>query len=342
MSQASPIVIEDDSPPRRKTSASAAAARAAAARAAATATAATSSSSTSSPSLPPGAATQEAQAVSTSSSLAASANDLLKFSVLTWNVAECLPAAVAPPTWTKELSRAEILRKIVGLNADVVCLQEAPSIDFAIGDEYQLLGSTPSHCGFVQLHVKAPIKALVRQLRACGPAIIADLQSEGLKFSIASMHLQPFAGGGAKRLQQLEEMQQASQESFVFAGDANIRTEEAVQYAAGGLVRDAHAVFQRSRPFTWDTYKNKYHGDDPTRQYTSNYDRIWTAGHLIPTSCRVCCSEAASASPGHYLSDHFGLFAHVVLSAQRPPDPPGPTKLVAPAPPRDRRPRLGR
>ena len=60
--------------------------------------------------------------------------------------------------------------------------------------------------------------------------------------------------------------------------------------------------------FTWDSRTNLFH--EGGFAFTAQFDRVFTLGGALKArSFRLVGSEPASAAPGHFLSDHFGIVA---------------------------------
>ena len=240
-----------------------------------------------------------------------------KVRVFTWNIAECIPSASAPgwskacDGWDSSVAHMYIVATIISMDADIVCLQEAPSASFSFDESaYVLLGSERSHCGYVQLFVRHFLLRLLISSFVVGPAVCASFV-DGI--TIASMHLQPFPGevNGQKRVKQLQNVRKQGQESFIFAGDANMRNNDATAFrrTESGII-DVHDDLNNGTPPTWNTYVNKYHAN--SKEYTCNFDRIFLGGRFKAEECHVVCNTPASERPHHFLSDHFGLLATVI------------------------------
>jgi len=210
---------------------------------------------------------------------------------------------------------------IANANADVVCLQECPSerwADVALAEhDYRAIGSARSHCGFVVVLVKMHLAALADRTRVDGPSVAVRLcLPDAPNVTVVSSHLAPFADGAQERTRQLTCLvAQVATDLCVFAGDFNMRkAEDAVAEKLGGGLVDAWKASgeDRDKKFTWDSYKNKYHGSDAFK-FTARFDRVYLRGGLGVQTFELVGSETVNEREGHYLSDHYGILSSVVV-----------------------------
>jgi endonuclease/exonuclease/phosphatase family metal-dependent hydrolase len=254
-----------------------------------------------------------------------------RLTVLTWNIAMCQPSRAAPAaphfehlagsSLVIDPAADAIASVIANANADVVCLQECPSerwADVALAEhDYRAIGSARSHCGFVVVLVKMHLAALADRTRVDGPSVAVRLcLPDAPNVTVVSSHLTPFADGAQERTRQLTCLvAQVATDLCVFAGDFNMRkAEDAVAEKLGGGIVDAWKASgeDRDKKFTWDSYKNKYHGSDAFK-FTARFDRVYLRGGLGVQTFELVGSETVNEREGHYLSDHYGILSAVVV-----------------------------
>lgn len=175
--------------------------------------------------------------------------------MLSFNMAGCQPSKVAPSSWTQsdalEAMEQEILKE-KDRHPDIIALQEAPSFIFdrnrAFAD-YKLIGYQSSHAPYVALYVHQKWNATRVMQEAMNnfdfeglPAVVAEMDlcaaETGTQYSdehsprrlwIASLHLEPFAGGASIRKRQLKALTtkaKAANVPLILAGDTNMRVSE--------------------------------------------------------------------------------------------------------------------
>lgn len=237
------------------------------------------------------------------------------FTLVSINVAGCVPSKMAPESWTENNSIDAVRAEIISHRPDWIALQESPGgvelVDQVFGPEgYKAVGATYSHADQVVVLVKKEIKANLIPMPGL-PVIMAELElgsETGIphRLMLASVHLEPFAQGNHRRAQQMEAIvEEAKSRSLavVIAGDTNMRPTEDMVMEDDFQLLDVWklAGSNPSTQFTWDTmdhrtdaagrgkggdkkdgYFNQYYGQS-TRQYTARYDRIYVhhANHSI-------------------------------------------------------------
>ncbi|KAG7371014.1 endonuclease/exonuclease/phosphatase family protein [Nitzschia inconspicua] len=281
--------------------------------------------------------------------------------LLTFNTARCQPSKAAPLSWTQSDSFEALEKAILKEDPkpDVVALQEAPL--FALGrntafQDYKLIGSRSSHAPFVALFVHRRWKAeqvnsdFIEQYDFEGlPAVMAVIDisesHEGKKESeenrrllwVASVHLEPFAGGAPirnRQLRALAEQARAAHVPLIIAGDTNMRVSEDDNAEIDLGLQDIWKLSGSNimTKYTWNTRDelqkggsfNQFYGSN-TREYVARYDRLYAVnpaaassydGHqglhtLSVKSFRLFADKPIGESKRHFLSDHFGIVAEV-------------------------------
>ena len=171
-------------------------------------------------------------------------NGNIELRVASMNLALCQPSASAPITWTAEDQMAALRQELLVSDPHILFLQEAPQSNFnPFGNLYVLLGSRPSHKGYILLliHKDCEAFASVEEIPLDIPAVLATLHlpstmmtkgdeqsnhAKRLPFSIvslhiASVHLNPSARAFGKRRLQLEHLLQAASEQAAAASTDN-------------------------------------------------------------------------------------------------------------------------
>jgi endonuclease/exonuclease/phosphatase family metal-dependent hydrolase len=157
---------------------------------------------------------------------------LLSLKLVSMNVAEFIPAAVAPSTWD-DLQSAQALRsELLQSDPDIIALQEVPDghgelLEQLFGDGggttnggYTMVGSSPAHAGNVALLVRTFLfQSVVRvpvvyDKGSALPVVMAqihmkDHSSENgghhhIMVVVASCHLAPFESGSDQRRRQVK------------------------------------------------------------------------------------------------------------------------------------------
>lgn len=275
------------------------------------------------------------------------ANSSGYFTLVSMNIAGCVPSQMAPESWSQQDSIEAVKAEILSHNPDWIALQEAPggveAMDQVFGPEgYKAVGATYSNADQVVLLVKKEIEAKLIPLRGF-PVIMAELKIGEHRLLAASVHLEPFQQGFSKRAKQMKaiiEIAKSSSLPVVIAGDTNMRPTEDVVMEEDLQLLDVWklAGSDPRTQFTWDTidhrhdgtkagendegYFNQYYGET-TRQYTARYDRIYVhhAIHLIeleasnnssPVTFELIANKPMT-SKLDFLSDHFGVVSKLPI-----------------------------
>jgi len=265
--------------------------------------------------------------------------------LVSMNVAGCVPSQMAPGYWTQKDSVKAVGAEIISHRPDWIALQEVPGgvevADEIFGPEgYKAVGATYSHADQVVLLVKNGIEATLIPTPRLS-VIMAELKlgaKSGVerRLLVASVHLEPFQHGFRKRAKQMKAIiEEAKSVSLpaIIAGDTNMRPTEDEMMEKDLQLLDVWKM-AGSNPrtqFTWDTidhqiahkgendkknqgYFNQYYGES-TRQYTAQYDRIYIhhANHSIelnhdssPVTFDLIANKPMT-SELDFLSDHFGV-----------------------------------
>jgi ATP-dependent DNA helicase PIF1 len=233
---------------------------------------------------------------------------------LTWNIAgEDLPCT-APASWSVEDKMFALRAEIARHCPDVLALQEAAGFGAsrAAPPEFDLVGVSASHCGFVQLYCRRGMGMQSVQLPRDVPAVAGRCVVIGVEVLFVAVHLAPQQTGEEARAEQLRRILAACpHKAVVVLGDFNVRKKEAEELC------EEHGL--RDMPYSgnsWAPKKNLfYENQREVRDFGACFDRIWCVGplwaegHMIG-ACRVYC-----AGKGFFLSDHFGLLGLVDVHA---------------------------
>ena len=229
--------------------------------------------------------------------------------ILTWNVAdfdrESLVSKSAPASWSVEKNRAALLRLIRMTGADVVLLQECPASNFELCSlEFDQTKSCISHCGFIHAFVRRDEDAWqvesAKVLPSC-PAIMLVLKKGEERIQVCTMHLQPGKDGGDIRKNQISSIAAAAAQEFplIVAGDANMRNAE--------VKRVPSKLKAIKTPPTWDSRKNKYHGDGAF-QFSCTFDRVFASSPSRVRNVKLVGQEELNHGGASWnLSDHYGV-----------------------------------
>jgi tyrosyl-DNA phosphodiesterase 2 len=252
--------------------------------------------------------------------------------VLSWNIAECQPSNDAPSGYDTE---AAICRELIKHNAHVLCLQECPSPNWKpielLERCYQLVGATPSHCGYVQLWIRqVPGKDnffYQRQpLSESIPSVAAILLfSNNQSLAVSSSHLAPFKDNAPMRLQQVEILTTASniRKHAIHAGDFNMRKAEDKQME--GKKNATHILFDawkiagssKQHEYTWNSLENQYHANG--FGFKCRFDRMYFTSSLFGQNVDfqlVANKAIEKQKQSFYLSDHYGIMCTVQVPAE--------------------------
>lgn len=156
------------------------------------------------------------------------------------NIAACVPSQSAPDDWTKNMSADAIRAEILEQDPDIIALQECPGGVVWAGEvfpSYRPIGATYSHADEVVLLVRRGISAKLvsapdvdYSIQESLPAIVAELEwNDRRRMLMASVHLEPFDQGEAKRRRQMEalvRMASSKDIPLIVAGDTNMRDRE--------------------------------------------------------------------------------------------------------------------
>ena len=221
--------------------------------------------------------------------------------VLSWNIAQCRPSDEA--AWDVVENSRRIVSTIFNANADVVCIQGAPSDDWGrneLSPYYTQLGSVRTHRGFTILLSKAGPSADAHVLLTFDgtPAVGAVLDD----VAFVALHLAPEKDGDAKRLRQVRSALEAvsAYEKIVLAGDMSMRKRETV-YALD--LSDAWIAtgMNRSTEHTLDSRRNRYRKGG--LEFSCRFDRCFSRNLKCTSFGRI----ADAKRDGAHLSDHFGI-----------------------------------
>jgi endonuclease/exonuclease/phosphatase family metal-dependent hydrolase len=191
--------------------------------------------------------------VKTSEGIASSSSSsspmLLSLKLVSMNVAEFIPSAVAPSTWDTLQSAQALCTELLQSDPDIIALQEVPDghVELLLpqllgggggtttnGGGYTMVGSSPAHAGTVILLVRTILfQSVVRvpvvyDKGSSLPVVMAQLQIKDnsncenggphhVMVVVASCHLAPFDSGSDQRRRQVEIILQAAAAAAVEA-----------------------------------------------------------------------------------------------------------------------------
>ena len=287
-----------------------------------------------------------------------SSSTTLELKMVTMNIAGLVPSQSAPDSWSTALQKEALRAELLASDPDIIALQECPSQDWAASgifnsdnnDDndktmYRLVGSAPSHAGFVSLVVRAGLDATLLDLgEDYVPIAAATVSWHGKQIVVASVHLQPFEQGSLRRKEQITTLMAASAaaDALIFAGDTNMRDSEDATMEESLHLMDAWKVAgaSESTRFSWDTMSHMY-GEDKkkssewqnlyygaaTRAYQRRYDRVYIRGSPLQQqpvlqvhvpAFDLIANQPVSESRYHFLSDHFGIALRLELNWTAP------------------------
>lgn len=267
----------------------------------------------------------------------------LPLTLLSWNISNARPSASAPDFARRAVDAPRLIRDECLLASrarrpappDVIALQECPHPSFGTEEfgpaGYVSVGSRASHCGYVDLLVREelrprplPIPAEYNLPSVAAAILVAPPRSNGendddeatpvppRSIAVSSSHLAPFKENALLRLMQctaLMDLLAEESDDCVHLGDFNMRAAEdaGVEGACGGGWMDAwkEAGDARSK-FTWDSFANRYHGDDGFK-FRARFDRCYVRGDGLTVRQFGLTGNQCVERKGDYLSDHFGL-----------------------------------
>ena len=137
----------------------------------------------------------------------------------------------------------------------------------------------------------------------------------GVTIAVSSSHLAPYKEGASERLAQcttlMKLMTQNGGDNCILLGDFNARAAEDVKIenAAGGKWLDSWKCTgsDPATKFTWDTFANRYHGDEGFR-FKARFDRRYVRGGAVTVNrFGLIGNQSIGGRSGDYLSDHYGL-----------------------------------
>ena len=255
---------------------------------------------------------------------------------------ECLLLPLPPRSPSSSSSSGAAPRFSSTSPPDVIALQECPYPTFGsdvFGDSgYVSMGTRPSHCGYVDLLVRMgltsttttttggddddarrrrrrPTATVIATERHGLPSVAATIEfPNGASVAVSSSHLAPFKDGAPDRLVQcatLMSLMSERADDCVLLGDFNARAAEdrGMEGSDGGGWTDAWkcAGSRTGDKFTWDSFANRYHGDEGFK-FKARFDRCYVRGEaLTVTRFGLMGNQRVDARVGDYLSDHYGL-----------------------------------
>jgi len=139
----------------------------------------------------------------------------------------------------------------------------------------------------------------------------------GVTIAVSSSHLAPFKDGASERLAQCTTLMKlmtqngGNIDNCILLGDFNARAAEdtRIENAAGGKWLDAWKCTgsDPNTKFTWNTFANRYHGDDGFR-FKARFDRCYIRGGAVTVNrFGLIGNRRVDGRVGDYLSDHYGL-----------------------------------
>lgn len=272
-------------------------------------------------------------------------NSSIPLTLLSWNLSNASPSCMAPDTAQRARRAPFLIRDECVLSSpDIIALQECPSPSFGrdvFGSHgYISMGTRPSHCGYVDLLVREGLtmssssttvaaEARKRKRPSTGTTtIMTDFYNlpsvachidlpNGVTIAVSSSHLAPFKDGASERLAQCTTLMKlmtqngGTIDNCILLGDFNARAAEdiKIENAVGGKWLDAWKCTgsDPNTKFTWDSFANRYHGDDGFR-FKARFDRCYVRGGAVTVNrFGLIGNQRIDGRSGDYLSDHYGL-----------------------------------
>jgi endonuclease/exonuclease/phosphatase family metal-dependent hydrolase len=198
------------------------------------------------------------------------------------------------------------------------------------------MGTRPSHCGYVDLLVRMgltsttttttggddddarrrrrrPTATVIATERHGLPSVAATIEfPNGASVAVSSSHLAPFKDGAPDRLVQcatLMSLMSERADDCVLLGDFNARAAEdrGMEGSDGGGWTDAWkcAGSRTGDKFTWDSFANRYHGDEGFK-FKARFDRCYVRGEaLTVTRFGLMGNQRVDARVGDRRRAHF-------------------------------------
>lgn len=128
---------------------------------------------------------------------------LHSLTIVSMNLAMCVPSAEAPPSWNKTHVSAAVRQELLSKNPHILALQECPAKPETwakeLFDGYQVLGVGYAHAGYVLLLVRSDLQATAVSIPSSPSAVLAKIVlGDDRVLQVASCHLAPFQGGADK------------------------------------------------------------------------------------------------------------------------------------------------
>ena len=175
---------------------------------------------------------------SRSSAKAESSRDQVQpLRVLTWNVSQTdvNPVSARAPldrhVWSIEENLAAVQAYVLQQRPDVVALQECPASSALakLSVEFDLLGASRSHCGFVHLYTRRELDTKPVDLGKDVHGVMAVVRAGAESLAVVAVHLAPGSDSAPRRNEQVHAVIKAKPEAerpLVVLGDMNVRDEE--------------------------------------------------------------------------------------------------------------------
>ena len=231
---------------------------------------------------------------------------MASINIATWNLNLIEISNSAPKDWSTAKSVENILKILLELKADIICIQEAPNEKFIryLCRELGMLYTTSalSHSGLVTMLINPSIT--IKQVVEFPPAILVTCNIENKDVDIATCHLSPSKDAKDERLMfllKLKELMVA--DHTIVLGDMNMRDNETESVLELGF-SDAFLMMNspKDKKFTWDSRNNIFRKE--SYGFVCRFDRVFTC-KFQTKSFELFGNNPLN--PGHYLSDHFGI-----------------------------------
>lgn len=216
----------------------------------------------------------------------------------------------APAHWREDLTEAEIRKRVIETNSDVVCFQELPGMVPFVESHDLAPANTISHSGTIATIVR---KSMVKQMTAEAVGRFAVLTTfHDIGLTIANVHWESGQDGADKRASMAKAIvDRCKTNSLLIVGDTNSRLVEEKTYRSIGLVG------QRPPKPTWDSRKNGFRKTQRKthRSFTAYFTRYFHNSNCHVHDVRVFDTPIQVESNRFFLSDHFALGGVVECSA---------------------------
>jgi endonuclease/exonuclease/phosphatase family metal-dependent hydrolase len=213
-----------------------------------------------------------------------------------------------------------LFKTIRDVNADILCLQEAPDATFLQSLRYPVVFHDPQTGLALLSRFPAVGQSHTRLYKTRSPleeyprgVLLAELLVGRNNLWVGTTHLSWKAEDEASRFAQAEELAKGSQTlkgTLLMGGDFNASPEQAPvrRLREAGFVDLFGTLHPKDKGITWDNanpFIQSHSVRFPDRRIDLLLLRETTAGEWPPSDCAIACREPDSS--GMHASDHYGV-----------------------------------